>query len=294
VRDTRGAGALREGGGVSAELPPAVAAFDALAPRFDERFSGWKSVAAQRRAVRRELLAVFPEGSRLLELGGGTGEDAVFLAERGRRVLMTDGAPAMVEIAARKARASPLAHAVETRRVAVEELAAFADERERSGSPPFDGAFSNFAAFNCVEDLAAAARALGRLLRPGAHALLVVFGPFSPAEALIFTLRGTPRAAFRRLSRGPVDARVGGREFVVRYPAPRAYARAFAPSFALTRVRGVGIAVPPSSAEPFVSRFSRLVSAAEALDRFLAAPLARLADHVLLDFVRTETPSSAR
>ena len=38
------------------------------------------SVAAQRRSVRRELLGAFPPGARLLELGGGTGEDALFLA----------------------------------------------------------------------------------------------------------------------------------------------------------------------------------------------------------------------
>jgi hypothetical protein len=49
-------------------LSPAVRAFDALAPGFDAAFAGWKSVAAQRRAVRRALLAAFPPGARLLEL----------------------------------------------------------------------------------------------------------------------------------------------------------------------------------------------------------------------------------
>ncbi|HEX6909482.1 MAG TPA: hypothetical protein VF142_03775, partial [Longimicrobium sp.] len=54
-------------------LPPAAAAFDTVAPRFDERFGPWRSVAAQRRAVRRHLLAAFPAGAHVLELGGGTG-----------------------------------------------------------------------------------------------------------------------------------------------------------------------------------------------------------------------------
>jgi SAM-dependent methyltransferase len=263
-------------------LSPAAQAFEALAPRFDERFSEWKSVAAQRRAVRRELLAAFPEGSSLLEMGGGTGEDALFLAERGRRVLLTDAAPTMVELAGAKARARSLDSLVETRRLSIEELSLLADERGAS----FDGAFSNFAAFNCVDDLAAAGRSLARLLAPGAHALLVVFGPFSPAEALVLTLRGRPGAAFRRLAKSPVEARVGGCTFTVRYPSPRDYARAFAPELVLRRVRGIGLAVPPSSAEPFVSRFPRLLAAAEAFDRVLASPLALLADHVLLDFVR--------
>ena len=58
---------------VTSALPPAVAAFDAIASDYDRRFGGWASVAAQRRAVRRELLSLFRPEARLLELGGGTG-----------------------------------------------------------------------------------------------------------------------------------------------------------------------------------------------------------------------------
>src|SRR5262245_44265267 len=129
----------------SPNLPPAVLAFDSLASSFDERFSGWRSVAAQRDAVRRHLLRAFPEGSSLLELGGGTGEDALFLARQGRRVLLTDGAPSMVERASGKAVQAGLSERIETARMSLEELGSLADERERLGLPRFDGAYSNFA-----------------------------------------------------------------------------------------------------------------------------------------------------
>ncbi len=258
-----------------------------MADRFDDRFTPWRSVAAQRRAVRRELLAAFPAGSSLLELGGGTGEDALFLAGEGRRVLVTDGAPAMVARTREKAAAAGLSKDVRGERVAIEELADFAACRAAAGEPPFDGAFSNFAAFNCVADHPAAARALASLVRPGGRVLLVVFGPFSPGETAVLLLRGKGRAAFRRLARGPVPARLGGHEFSVTYPGPRAFARAFAPHFALQRTVGVGVFVPPSSAEPGISRWPRLLAALEALDRAAARPLALLGDHVLLDFVRT-------
>src|SRR5712692_716215 len=270
-------------------LPPALQAFDALAPDFDARFGGWASVAAQRRAVRKALLDAFPTGASLLELGGGTGEDALFLAARGRTVHFTDGAPAMVRRAKEKAHVAGLGARVRTERVAIEELGDFADRREKKGEAPFDGCYSNFAAFNCVPDVAAAGRALARLVVPSGHALLAVFGPFCPGEVLVLTLRGRPRAAFRPLSKVPVPARVGGSSFTVMYPAPRALARAFAPFFALRKTLGVGVLVPPSSAEPFVSRFPRLLSVLEGLDRLLARPLALLGDHVLLDFVRTES-----
>ena len=237
--------------------------------------------------MRRELLATFPAGASLLELGGGTGEDALFLAAEGRRVLVTDGAPRMVDRTREKAAARGLSGHVQAESVAIEKLSGFARRRAAAGEPPFDGAFSNFAAFNCVADHAAAARALAPLVKPGGRALLVVFGPFSPAETVALLLRGEGRAAFRRLARGPVPARLGGHEFNVTYPSPHALARAFAPDFSLRRTVGIGVFVPPSSAEPAISGWPRLLAALETLDRVAARPLALLGDHVLLDFVRT-------
>lgn len=271
-------------------LSPAIRAFDALAPRFDDAFAGWKSVDAQRRAVRRELLAAFPPGARLLELGGGTGEDALFLAAAGRSVHVTDGAPAMIARTRAKARAAGFEGLVTAERVALEELGGWASAGDR---PRFDGAFSNFASLNCVSDHSSVARALARVLPEGARALLVVFGPASPAEVAILLARGRIRAAFRRFSGGPAPARVAGETFAVTYPAPRAFAAAFAPWFVLRRTRGIGVFVPPSSAEPWASRLPLAIAAAEALDRVVARPLALLADHVLLDFARTGAAVSA-
>ncbi len=269
-------------------LSAAVRAFDALAPHFDERFSGWESVAAQRRAVRGVLLEAFPNEAQLIELGGGTGEDALFLAKRGRRVLVTDGAAAMVALAAEKARAAGLAGRVAAERVSLEDLDTWAASRQGT---TFDGAFSNFASLNCVTDHASVAHGLARLLPKGRHALLVVFGPCCPGEILVLLSRGEAQSAFRRLARSPAPARVGGESFTVTYPSPRTLARSFAPWFRLRRTRGVGVFVPPSSAEPAVSRFPRLLGALERLDRLAARPLALLGDHLLLDFERTSAPA---
>jgi SAM-dependent methyltransferase len=266
-------------------LPPAAAAFDTVAARFDERFGAWKSVAAQRRAVRRRLLAAFPPGASVLELGGGTGEDAAFLADRGRHVLLTDASPRMIDVARRK-----LAGRASAEVCAAEGMEEFAADREAAGAPPFDGAFSNFAALNCVTDLRPAARGLARMLRPGAPALLVLFGPLPPGEIVVETLRGRPRGAFRRLARGDVHARLGGREFTVRYHRPAEVRTAFAPWFRLRRMRGIGVFVPPSAAEPWISRFPRVVRALEILDRVAERPLALLGDHVLYHLVRTDVP----
>lgn len=270
-------------------LPPAVAAFDAVADRFDDRFGEWLSVAAQRRAVRRRLLAEFPPGSHLLELAAGTAEDALFLAGHDRRVTATDGSPAMVRRALDKAAASGCSDRLRVRELLLEDIESAVDQL--SDCDPFDGAYSNFAGLNCVADLRPVARGLARLLPAGAAALFVMFGPFAPGEVMVQLLKGDVRSAVRRLRRTSVPARLGGHDFHVQYPAPRQIARAFEPWFRLERVRGIGIFVPPSAAEPAISRAPRLLRALEALDTAVAGPLALLGDHVLLHFRRTAAES---
>jgi len=263
-------------------LSPAAQAFDAIAERFDERFTPWLSVAAQRRAVRGALEKAFPPGAHLIEIGGGTGDDALWLLHRGRQVLLTDVSPLMVRIASAKFGDHPGAR---TEVCAAEDLADLASRIET----PFDGAFSNFAALNCVHDLRPFALGLAKLLRPGAPALLVIFGRFCPGEWLVETVRGRPRNAFRRIAAGDQPARLGGREFTVRYHRRRDFERAMAPWFRPAGRRGVGVFVPPSAAEPWISRRPLLLGALKGLDRGLSWPLAALGDHVLYRFTRTRS-----
>ena len=143
----------------------AALAFDAIAPQFDARFGAWGSVVAQRRAVRTALLREFPAGGKILELGGGTGEDAAFLAAQQFQVLLTDPSPAMVSLAHKKI--APLGSSAEI--LAAEDMEDFADRKLAAGpdlSDLFDGAFSNFAPLNCVADLRPVARGLARMLSP--------------------------------------------------------------------------------------------------------------------------------
>jgi SAM-dependent methyltransferase len=272
---------------VSAAAPtisPAARAFDAVAPRFDERFGTWLSVAAQRRVVRAALLGAFPPGARVVEIGGGTGEDASWLVRRGRTVLLTDASPTMVRLAAAKLRPlgapEPLVASAEC--LTDVDAAARAALGER-----IDGVFSNFAALNCVADLAPVGRGLARLVRPGGRAVLVVFGTLAVGEWVVQLARADVRAAFRRLARGDVPARLGGQAFTVRYHRARDLARALGPWFQLARRRGVGVCVPPSAAEPWISRHPRLLGMLERADQAVSRSLAPLGDHVLYEFVRT-------
>ncbi|TCS14924.1 methyltransferase domain-containing protein [Caulobacter sp. BK020] len=261
------------------DIPAPARAFDAMAEGFDGRFGSWLSVAAQRRVVRAALAKAFPSGARLLEVGGGTGEDAIWLLERGRRVLLTDASPSMVRVASAKFAGR---FGAEARVAAAEALERLADQ------PAFDGAYSNFAALNCVSDLSVFGRGLAGLLRPGAPALLVVFGTCCPGEWLVEGLRRRSGAMFRRFARGDVPARLNKQDFTVRYHRSTDIARALAPWFRLQGRQGVGVFVPPSAAEPWISRHPSLLASLEAIDSVVSRPLAGLGDHVLYRFVRTE------
>ncbi len=168
-----------------------------------------------------------------------------------------------------------------------EELEDVASSYLGAGGALLDGAFSNFAPLNCIVDLKPVARGLARLLKPSAPAMLVLFGTFCPGEIMTEMLRGRPHSALRRCKLSETPARLAKREFKIVYHRRAALVRAFAPWFVLEKRLGIGITVPPSGAEPWISDQPRLLATMEAVDRLAARPLANLGDHVLYQFRRT-------
>lgn len=271
----------------SLDLSPAPP-FDALAEIYDDTFTNSLIGLAQRAAVIRELDVVFAPGQHLLEINCGTGVDAVYLAGRGLRILACDSSPRMIAIARRRAARSGLEDRAEFRVLATEDLAALAATEGRIG---FDGALSNFAGLNCVENLAAVAGDLARLLKPGARVVFCLFGWFCAWEILWYLGHGKLSGAFRRFrTAGDLARLTEGATVRVRYPSVPAINRALAPHFRLQRWKGVGVTVPPSYLEHWAQRFPQMLAALAKVDRkFEHWPLFRtLADHAVLTFERTD------
>jgi SAM-dependent methyltransferase len=253
-----------------------ITSFDSLAADYDVHFTGTSLGSLLRGAVHRRLDARFAPGDRVLEMACGTGEDAVHLGRRGVRVVATDASELMIERARTKVEATGLGDLIETRRLAIQDLASLAG--------PFDGAFSDFGGLNCVADLAGLGRNLGDLVRPGGAVLLCVMGPVVPWEWAGFLLRGELGKAFRRLRRGGVP----WRGITVRYPTPAALRRAFASAFRPVRLSAVGALLPPTEWEPWAARHPRLLASLARWERRLdtVPPLPWLSDHYLLELER--------
>jgi SAM-dependent methyltransferase len=264
-----------------------VAPFDAIADRYDETFTTSRIGRAQRASVWQELGKAFRPGDRVLEIGCGTGVDACFLAERGVRVLACDSSPQMIVVATRRIAENKKLGSVQPHLLAAEDIASLRN------SDFFDGAFSNFGALNCVQDLRQLAKDLSILLRPGATALLCWMGRCCLWEITWYLTQGKPGKALRRFHREGVMARlVEGASVRVFYPSVRLLAQTFAPEFQLKSVKGIGVFVPPSYLEMWANRFPDLFGLSVRADSFLGhcPGIRTFADHILLEFRREEPP----
>jgi len=256
-------------------------AFDRVAASYDELFTRTIIGQAQRKQVWKRLLRAFAPGERILEMNCGTGEDAIFLATRGRSVVACDASAEMIKVA--DTRVPPKAKDVSVvfRQLSNEDL------RLLSRGELFDGAYSNFSGLNCLSDLQPVARELASLVRPGGHVLICLWSRVCMGEIVWYLLHGETSKAFRRFS-GKSQAKVGGLTIRVSYPAVGEVQRAFAPWFELADRRAIGLFVPPSYVESWARKHSATLGYLEKVDEaFAQFPVLRdLGDHVLMEFTR--------
>lgn len=252
------------------------AAFDAFAADYDAQFTHTPLGRVLRARVWEVLARTFQPGQRVLELACGTGEDAVWLAQRGVRVTATDGSPAMIALTQRKAQAAGVmvtTHCLSLQDIAVGCGALVTDA-------PFDGVLSNFGGLNTLPAWGELAQTVETLLRPGGRAVLTPMGPFCPWEMAWYGLHGDRRRALRRW--GQATAQVGSADIPIWYPSARALRRAWAPAFRPRETRALGFLLPPSYLGHFVARWPRLFAAFNQVERRLAPLLGGWGDHYIL------------
>lgn len=262
-------------------MPPAP--FDPLAPTYDHDFTALPIARHLRARVQADLARLFPPGSSALELGCGTGEDALFLAHHQVRVLATDSSTVMLDAARAKAEYAPLIT------FAPLDLAQIGQAAPALQDQTFDGVYSNFGVLNCLPAWDALAHWLAARVRPGGVLAFGVIAPRCLWETLWHGVHGDFSTAFRRW-RGEAAFQPPGTAtaLTIAYPTIARFERAFAPSFRRTRLTPLGVFLPPSDAYGAVGKHPRLLDALVRLDdRFGRAQfLAALADHFWIEFVR--------
>jgi ubiquinone/menaquinone biosynthesis C-methylase UbiE len=277
--------------------------FDALAPHYDDLFTNSQIGRAQRQVVWTKLQEVFKPGDRILEINCGTGIDAVFLARMGVRVLALDSSAGMVAATQRRIEQEAVGKRVSAGQLAIEELRQLKDRRT------FDGVLSNFGGLNCISDLQQFGSDLARIVRPGGRAMLCVMGRWCLWELSYYLGRFQPQKAFRRTRAGGAVAELRAPQLFdfgteipsvsptrretpqlrVHYPSVSTLSRALAPHFIRRSFRAVGLVVPPSYLEPWVSRHRKFLTRAVQLDGWIGhwPGLRNMGDHYLVEMERT-------
>jgi SAM-dependent methyltransferase len=257
-------------------------AFDRAAQNYDTLYQANPIMAWLRRESLAVLQATFPRDGRILEIGCGTGDEALAMSCAGYRIVATDISPAMIEAA--RAKPTPNGGDVTWHVLPAGQLACLVDEY---GHDSFDGAYASFGVLNCELDLAPVVAILAELLRTGAALVCSVMNRWCAWEIGWGLLHLRPRQAFRRLGREPLAAGLAspdGRLSVpARYYNPRSFARLLAPSFRVQLMRGFPILLPPPYLAHLFDRHPALFARLDRIerrwrDRF---PLHSLGDHFL-------------
>ena len=255
-------------------------AFDAVAPTYDRLYGpeGNAVMAWMRRESLAMLLDTFPTGSRLLELGCGTGVEAIELARAGRSVVATDVSPGMVAQVQAKAAAAGL------ERVVTAVVKPSAQVGDLASLGPFDGAYASFGVLNAEPDLVGVVEALAELLPRGAAFVTSVMSHVCLWELAWYGLHLQPRQALRRWRRWGLAPVGEGQSVPTQFYRPMTLAARFRPAFHVERKFALPLVLPPPYLDALFRRRRSLFGKLEALERRVRGwfPLYALGDHFVM------------
>jgi len=259
-----------------AQLLETQRAFDSVAADYDGPRGNNELIQRMRLALWAAVPRELPPDGRLLDLGCGTGLDAVEFARRGFHVVATDWSAQMIGRTSARAETQGLQSHITAMHLGIQQLDRLDED--------FDAIYSNFGPLNCAPDLSAVAAQCARLLRPQGRLVFSVIGRICPWELGHYAVRGRFKRALVRAGRGATAVGMNRHTIWTYYYLPREFYRAFAGHFSLVSYRALSLFMPP----PYlVDYYRRRRTWCERLgrldDRWGAWPLLRdMGDHFLI------------
>jgi ubiquinone/menaquinone biosynthesis C-methylase UbiE len=257
--------------------------FDQLAFNYDREFVHSPIGRSQRYRVWSFLERQFRDVQTLeiLELGCGTGEDALWMASMGHNVMATDSSQKMIEVAANKAKKSDNKANVSFTILDLEDLNAYPEDRS------FDMVFSNFGGLNCVSpgSLGTIMDQAYEMLNPGGRFVMVLMSQFCLWEWFYFRMKGNKQASVRRKGGGPLDVNLGESAVKTWFYSPAGIKVLAGERYHVRKIRPVGSFIPPSYLNNYFRNKTRLLGLLGNLEKLSGGigKLADLSDHFLVE-----------
>lgn len=219
---------------------------------FDELYSADKIIQYKRERVRNHVLRYIEPGGRILELNAGTGEDAVYFAEKGYPVHATDISTGMLAVLQQKAAGRHLSGSI------TNELCSFTELETLADKGPYKHIFSNFAGLNCTDRLDKVLASFPALLEKNGVVTLVLLPRFCLWESALI-LKGKWKTAFRRFAgKKGAPAHLEGNHFTCWYYHPSYITEKLGDDFQLLSIEGLCTLVPPSYINGFAEKYPGL------------------------------------
>lgn len=258
----------------------AAAAFSAQSYVFDSIYRHNTIVQYKRKRIRDHVNRLLQPGSRILELNAGTGEDSLYFASQGHRVLATDISPGMLQQLQTKVKAAGFEGMVHTEKQSYTAL----DQLNDKG--PYDHVFSNFAGLNCTDQMDRVLHSLSPLVKKEGTVTLVILPNFCLWESALF-FKGMWKTAFRRFAgKKGASSHVEGHYFRCWYYPPSIVKRNMQQGFEHLCTEGLCTLVPPSYIEHFAEKYPRVYSLLCRLEESNAKrwPWRSIGDYYIISF----------
>jgi 2-polyprenyl-3-methyl-5-hydroxy-6-metoxy-1,4-benzoquinol methylase len=263
---------------IGEQLKDTQAAFDSVAAEYDGPLGNNELVQWMRARTLDAVTRSVSPNATLLDLGCGTGLDAVALAQQGYRLTAIDWSAEMVRRTRQRATDAGVDGVMRIHHLGVQEL-------EQLTPGEFDAAYSDLGSLNCVPDLARCARSIAARVRPGGALVASVIGRVCVWELAVFAAKRQWRRARLRAATTTVPVPLNGHTVWTSYYTPSEFRSAFERAgFRLHSLRALGLLSPPPYLFAFAKRHPGLIATLQALeDRLAAWPGVRQwGDHFLI------------
>jgi ubiquinone/menaquinone biosynthesis C-methylase UbiE len=257
--------------------------FDSASVTYDRDEAGNFIRVMMRALSLHALRATFRPGQRVLEIGCGTGTEAIELAKAGITVVATDISHQMISRVTKRARAQSLGGRIRVHQIAAHDISMLQSEY---GAKSFDGAYSSFGALNCEPNLAQFAASLAALLRTQSRFVCSIINRICWFDLVLntFLLKRDPR-----LGRCPT-LNIGNRLLATRYYSPGEFRKILRPFFVVEGMRALPAVLPPPHFDRHVMIVRSTMRNLLPLEWRLGGlfPFNQFGDHFLATFRKTQ------